>query len=265
MLAQATHIADGDRNADIAAVMATLARITTSERSELLLRIADMYIAAAHNLDEEAVAAFDTIMLGQIAISDHAAVVALARKLATLPNPPPKLIAAFACNADIAIAGPVLSHSPSFSTTALVRFAEAHGQAHLHALCSRTDIPQALASVLVDRGGPSVLNRLLMTPSARFDTSDFARLLSRASADERGRVMVDQRAGILTAPDRLVREGRVINISQTGAGIVPDDFDPLPETFTIILYAIERRRVPCRLVWKSASGFRVVFETRPFL
>jgi hypothetical protein len=56
----------------------------------------------------------------------------------------------------------------------------------------------------------------------------------------------------------------LFNISPTGAGILPDDFDPLPETFTIILYAIERRPVPCRLVWKSAAGFGVVFEDRPF-
>lgn len=264
MLAQATRTADGNHNADIAAVVDRLARVTTSERSHLLLRIADLYIAAADNLDEEAVTAFDTIMLGQIAISEHAAVVALARRLVPLANPPPKLIAAFAANADIAIAGPVLSQSPALSTTDLVRFASMNGQAHLHALCSRAEVPEPLVTVLIDRGGPSVLNRLLMTPAASYDASDFARLLSRANADERGRVMVDQPAGILTEPGKLVRKARVVNISASGASIIPDDFDPLPETFTVILYAIERRRVPCRLVWKSASGLGIVFESRPF-
>jgi uncharacterized protein (DUF2336 family) len=264
MLAQATRTADGDRNADIAAVVERLACITTPERSQLLLRIADLYIAGAGNLDDDAIAAFDTIMLSQIAISDHAAVVALSRKLAPLANPPPTLLAAFAGNADIAIAGPALSHSPYFSTAELIRFAAMNGQAHLHALCSRAEIPEPLARVLIDRGGPSVLNRLLMTSAAHYDAADFGWLLKRAIADERGRVMTDQRAGIATAPDRLACDARVVNISMSGAGIIPDAFDSLPESFTIILYAVERRRVPCRLVWKSAFGLGVAFETNPF-
>jgi hypothetical protein len=264
MQALATRTADGDRNADIAAVVEHLARVTTPERSQLLLRIADLYIASAGNLDDDAISAFDTIMLSQIAISDHAAVVALSRKLAPLANPPPTLLAAFAGNAEIAIAAPVLSHSPYFSTADLIRFAAMNGQAHLHALCSRAEIPEPLARVLIDRGGPSVLTRLLMTPVVRYDATDFGRLLKRANADERGRVMADQRAGIVTAPDRLACDARVVNISASGAGIIPDDFDSLPESFTIVLYAVERRCVPCRLVWKSASGLGVAFQANPF-
>ena len=264
MLAQATRTNDGDRNANIAAVMGALAQIKTSERSQLLLRIADMYIAAGESLDDEAIAAFDTIMLGQIATSDYAAVVALSRKLAPLANPPPRLITAFAANADITIAGPVLSQSPHLSTTELIRLASINGQAHLHALCNRMEVPEPLTHIMVERGGPSVLSRLLMSRSACYNAADFAHLLSRSSADERGRVMVDQYAGILLTTESPVRNGRVFNVSPTGAGIVPDDFDPLPETFTIILYAVEGLRVPCRLVWKSAAGFGVVFQTRPF-
>jgi uncharacterized protein (DUF2336 family) len=264
MQALAARTANGDRNADIAAVVDRLARVTTPERSQLLLRIADLYVASAGNLDDDAISAFDTIMLSQIAISDHAAIIALSRKLAPLANPPPTLLAAFAGNAEIAIAGPPLSNSPYFSTAELIRFAAMNGQAHLHALCGRAAIPEPLARVLIDRGGPSVLNRLLMTPVARYDATDFGKLLKRANADERGRVMTDQRAGIMTTPDRSASDARVVNISASGAGIIPEAFDSLPEAFTIILYAVERRRVPCRLVWKSDSGLGVAFEANPF-
>jgi hypothetical protein len=264
MLAQATRTTGGNRDADIAAVVDRLARVTTPERSELLLRIADLYIATGADLDDNAISAFDTIMLSQIAISDHAAVVALSRKLAPLASPPPKLLAAFAGNAEIAIAGPVLSNSPWFTTDDLIRFAAMNGQAHLHALCGRAEIPEPLAHVLIERGGPSVLNRLLATPAARYVAADFGELLRRANTDERGRAMTDQRGGIVAAPDGPVCDARVVNISASGAGIIPEAIEALPESFTIILYAIEGRRVPCRMVWKSAFGLGVAFQENPF-
>jgi hypothetical protein len=252
------------RTAAIEVAMQGLARVTTSERSQLLLNIADMYVAAADNLDEDAVAAFDTIMLGQIDISEHAAVVALSRKLAALANPPPNLIRTFARNADIAIAGPVLSQSPFLATNDLVELAAANGQAHLHALCSRTEIPPALSAVLIERGGPSVHTRLLMTPTAQFEAAEFGRLLSHANADERGRVMVHQRAGIATAPGQPIHECTVMNMSMTGAGILLDAFADLPESFDVILYALEQRQVPCRLIWKADAGLGTAFQHSPF-
>jgi uncharacterized protein (DUF2336 family) len=248
----------------IAEFEAALQRVTSQRRARMLLNIADLFVAVSDRIGDTEIAMFDNLLLGQFAITDHATLVTLSQRLSTVANAPPNLIEKFASNASAAIAGPVLSHSARLFTPDLVRYAAMHGQDHLHAICAREEIPEPLSAILLKRGGQSIVDRLALTLGARFHAADFAGLLACASADERKRVKVHQRAIMQTKLGMPIGECTVLNIAPAGAYLNPDGATNLPETFAVVFSAIERRRAPCRLVWKTGAGLGVAFDADPF-
>ena len=139
-----------------------------------------------------------------------------------------------------------------------------HGQDHLHAICARAEIPEPLSAILLKRGGQSVIDRLALTPGAQFSRGRLRRLLRRASADERRRVNVHQRAMIETSRGSPIMDCTILNTSPTGAFLKLDTAINVSEPFAVIFCAIEHRRVPCRLAWKTDAGIGIAFEADPF-
>jgi len=264
MLAPQTGNARDTGAALIAEFQIALARVTSERRAKMLLALADLFVAIAGRIGEAEIAVFDQLLLDQLPITNHTTVVALSKKLAALPNAPPLIVDKFARDDSAAVAAPVLSSSPRLHTADLVRYAAMHGQDHMHAICARSEIPPALSAALIMRGGRSVIDRLAVTLGASFSVESFAYLLENATADERGRIKVHQRAAIEPNPGRGSVPCTVFNIAPHGAFMKPDGETSLPERFALVLPAVESLRIACRLVWKSGLGLGVAFESAPF-
>jgi uncharacterized protein (DUF2336 family) len=85
---------------------------------------------------------------------------------------------------DIAVAGPVLAHSPRLTDLDLVEIAKVKSQAHLLAISGRTHLDESVTDVLVDRGNQEVFNRLAGNSGACLSHAGMATLATRAENDE---------------------------------------------------------------------------------
>lgn len=241
-----------------------LERMPSERRSRMILSVAELFAAVADRVGEPEISLFDDLFLGQLPITDHETQVTLSKQLSAIPNAPPKLIHKFANDDSVDIAGPVLSRSKRLKTNDLVRYAAAHGQDHLHAMCERGEIPEILSAILIKRGGQSVIDRLARTDGAKYYAADFVRLLKTASIDERKRAKVKLQAVIETQLGQPISDCEVLNISPTGAHLLPEQDTNLPETFAVVFPTIENRRTLCRMAWKNKTGLGVRFESDPF-
>jgi len=261
MSAEEASFEHADLMADFSAA---LERVTSGKRANMILSLADLFAAVADQIGDAEVKLFDDLFLPHLHITDHDTLVALSKRFAAIPNAPPKLVRALASDDSVAIAGPILSGSPRLETADLVRWAATQGQDHLHAICRRAEIPPVLTSVLVTRGGRSLLDRLAMTNTASFFAADFTRLLQRASLDERGRVKVNVPARVETPGGHPITGATILNISASGAYLMLERPEVLSARFALLFSSIENRRILCHTGWKTASGLGVKFESDPF-
>ncbi len=262
----ARNLNTGDAGAALVTeFQSALKRVISQRRARMLVALAELFVAISHRIGDAEIAVFDDLLLEQFAITDHDTLVQLSKRLATLEKAPPRIIEKFASDDSLSIAGPVLSFSPGLGTGDLIRLAATRGQDHLHAICARAEIPEPLAAVLVKRGGRSVIDRLATTLGARFYAADFLKLLSRATADERGRIRIHQRGILQTMLGAHLADCSISNMSTAGAFLRPDTTTRLPENFALILTAVENRRARCRLARISDANLGVAFESDPFV
>jgi hypothetical protein len=256
-----SHSEHTDLMADFSAA---LERVSSGKRASMIASLAELFAAIADQIGDTEVELFDALFLPHLRITDHDTLMALSKRFATIPNAPPNLIRALAANDSVAIAGPVLSCSQALATADLVRYAATRGQDHLHAICRRAEIPPVLSSVLVTRGGRSLLDRLALTSTANFFAADFARLIRRASLDERGRAKVNVPARLETPGGHPITGATILNISATGSYLMLERPENLSARFALVFPSIEGRRTLCQTGWKTASGLGVKFENDPF-
>ena len=55
----------------------------------------------------------------------------------------------------------------------------------------------------------------------------------------------------------------LMDVSETGAKVVIESTDDMPETFTLLLAGAGGRRRRCRLVWQEGQHFGVIFIKAP--
>ena len=67
-------------------------------------------------------------------------------------------------------------------TSDLVEIASTKGQDHLFAISGRTNLPEAVTDVIVDRGERKVIRRLANNESARFSETEIVELTAAIAA-----------------------------------------------------------------------------------
>jgi uncharacterized protein (DUF2336 family) len=77
----------------------------------------------------------------------------------------------------------VLATSSRLRTSDLVEIASTKGQDHLLAISGRTDLPEAVTDVIVDRGEDKVVRNLANNGSARFFDTGYSKIVARSEAD----------------------------------------------------------------------------------
>jgi len=56
---------------------------------------------------------------------------------------------------------------------------------------------------------------------------------------------------------------KLIDLSETGAGLIFDDPDAVPESFTLHLRHRQTISLPCHLVWRDGAQIGVAFFEKP--
>ena len=107
----------------------------------------------------------------------------LSARLAPIDYAPFDVVQHLARDDEIAVAGRVLATSSRLRTSDLVEIASTKGQDHLLAISGRTNLPEAVTDVIVDRGERKVIHRLANNASARFSDTGYSKIVARSEAD----------------------------------------------------------------------------------
>lgn len=157
---------------------------TPERRTETLRRVTDLFLGQADRLNDEQVRVFDDVLVHLIKRVETRALVRLSGQMAHIENAPLETIRDLAGHDEIAVAGPVLTHSPRLNDADLIAVARSRGQDHLLAISRRTALSENLTDVLLERGQVAVAHALAQNRGARFSEEGFADLVTRSEGDD---------------------------------------------------------------------------------
>ncbi len=167
----------------IAELDRAVAHGTAEQRSQILHRITDVYVAGFESYSINQVELFDDVFVRIAAMIELSARTALANRLAKVPRAPSKISRVLASDDDIDVARPVLERSPLDNET-LVAAARTKSQLHLLAISRRNSLDEAVTDVLVERGDKPVVLSTATNPAARFSDNGYKTLVSRSDGDD---------------------------------------------------------------------------------
>jgi len=206
---------------------AALAAGSAARRSEMLDRIAALFIGAAPYYSDDQIALFDDVMSRLITAVDGPERAELARRLATIANAPPNVIHLLAFDDDIEVAGPVISQSERLDERQLLAIATTKSQHHLLAVSDRPALDEAITDVVIERGDRGVIHSLVRNATAKFSDDGFRMLVHRANGDDALAIDLGMRGDIprphflvlLENASRAVRSRLAAENPQTNAAI----------------------------------------------
>jgi uncharacterized protein (DUF2336 family) len=161
-----------------------LASQTEEKRTAALWHITDLFIAGSDSYTEDHVTLFDDVIGRLAATIETNARAKLSTRFARVPNAPVGVIRALAADHEIAVAEPVLRHSPRLDDEYLKTTATTHSQQHLLAIAQRAALSEHVTDVLVERGDRDVVRSVAQNNGARFSNAAFKTLVERSVADD---------------------------------------------------------------------------------
>lgn len=168
----------------------------TKRQLRALTRITDLFVAGSGHHSKKQIELFDAVFKTLVAAIELETRVKLARRLATDPDAPARLVRALAFDDAVAVAAPVLSQSEALSDSDLVASASTQGQCHLQAIAHRRTISEAITEILIDRGEPEIVRTVADNAGARFSDGGFRKLVARAVDDAQLALRVGMRDDI---------------------------------------------------------------------
>ncbi len=178
-------------------------RASPERRAETLKRITAFFLDGASSFNEDHVRLFDDVFSRLIAEIESKARAELSNRLAPVGNAPVAVVRQLANDDDISIAGPVLTNSHRLAESDLLNIAKTKSEAHLLAISSRSGVAEPVTDVLVSRGGPAVMRRVVENQSSKLSDSSFSKLIDEAGSDGALAEKVGLRPDI---PPRLFRD-----------------------------------------------------------
>jgi uncharacterized protein (DUF2336 family) len=157
---------------------------SSEKRINTLRQVTDLFLHDGDRLSDDQVKVFDDVLCHLVARVETRVKAELGAKLGQLDYAPSGVIEHLAWDDSIAVAGTVLGTSSRLTTNTLVEIAKAKGQDHLFAISGRTDLPEAVTDVIVERGERRVIRQLAGNTSARFSDAGYSGMVARAEADD---------------------------------------------------------------------------------
>jgi uncharacterized protein (DUF2336 family) len=156
---------------------------SSEKRVGTLRQVTDLFLHDGERLSEEQVKVFDDVLCLLISRVESRARAELGARLAPVDFAPFEVIQHLARDNDIAVAGNVLASSSRLRTSDLVEIASTKGQDHLLAISGRTNLPEAVTDVIVDRGERNVIRKLANNSGARFSETGYSKIVARSDED----------------------------------------------------------------------------------
>jgi uncharacterized protein (DUF2336 family) len=157
---------------------------TSAERSDMLLRVTDLFLGGVDSYSDDHLTVFDEVMIRLIEKAERAALIALSDRLAPLDKAPVNVVRRLSRDDNIAVSGPFLEKSTTLSDNDLVELAKTKSQAHLLTIARRAPLSEAVTDVLVDRENSEVAHKLIANEGARFSEIGFVKLVNAAGRDK---------------------------------------------------------------------------------
>jgi uncharacterized protein (DUF2336 family) len=152
-------------------------------RVNTLSRVTDLFINNADRLNEQQVGVFDEVLQHFVKHVDGVALAELSARLGIIENAPVRVVQHLARYDDIAIAEPILTHSPRLRLDDLVEISNTKSQAHLLAISGRKSLNKLVTDVLLQRGNRNVVHRLADNQEASFSHRGYTQLMKYSAAD----------------------------------------------------------------------------------
>ena len=169
---------------------------SAERRTEIVERLSEVFVAGAAAYSDQQIELFDSVFVRIVDAIEGSARAALANRLAGVPRAPTRISHRLAADDDIAVAGPVLTHSQRLDLDYLVTAARTKSQQHLLAISKRTPLAEPVTDVLVERGDKPVILSAASNPAARFSNAGYRTLVSRSAGDDELTTCVALRADI---------------------------------------------------------------------
>jgi uncharacterized protein (DUF2336 family) len=157
---------------------------SSAKRVSTLRQVTDLFLHAGDRLNDEQVKVFDDVLCHLVARVETRVKAELGTRLAPLDYAPSGVVEHLAWDDEIAVAGTVLASSTRLTPNTLVEIAKTKGQEHLLAISGRTNLPEAVTDVIVERGERRVIRKLADNTSARFSDTGYSGMLDHAEADD---------------------------------------------------------------------------------
>lgn len=178
-------------------------------RADAALRVGELFLQGASSFRADHVDLFDDVLTSLVPHAELAARIELAERLSVLENAPRGLVGQLAHEDEIAIAGPVLRHSPVLDEQMLVEIASVKGQGHLLAMTERPTLSTGLTDVIIDRGDRDVVRRAAGNAGAAFSSNGYSTLIKRASQDGVLTVRLGQREDLSSGQLKELLSGSI--------------------------------------------------------
>jgi uncharacterized protein (DUF2336 family) len=157
---------------------------SSERRVNTLRQVTNLFLNDGDRLSEDQIKVFDDVLCVLISRVESRARAELSQRLAPIDYAPFEVIQHLARDSEIAVAGAVLANSSRLRTSDLVEIASNRGQEHLLAISGRTNLPEAVTDVIVERGERKVIRELANNASARFSETGYSTIVARAAADD---------------------------------------------------------------------------------
>jgi uncharacterized protein (DUF2336 family) len=161
-----------------------LASKTEDKREAALWRITDLFIEGSDTYTEDHVTLFDDVIGRLVATIETNARAKLSNRFARVANAPVGVVRSLAHDHAIAVAEPVLRHSPRLTDNDLMATAATQSQQHLLAIAERAALSEQVTEVLVERGDREVVRSVAKNNRARFSNAAFKTLVERSVGDD---------------------------------------------------------------------------------
>jgi uncharacterized protein (DUF2336 family) len=156
---------------------------STDKRVDTMRRITDLFVGTADRLNEQQVELFDSVLGRLISKIEGTAIAELSARLGPIGNAPLDVVQKLARHDDIAVAEPIMTHSPRLGDKDLIEIAHSKTQAHLLAISGRAQIGTTVTDALLQRGDYDVFHKLAENNGANFSDLGFTTLVKHSESD----------------------------------------------------------------------------------
>jgi hypothetical protein len=152
--------------------------ISRHQRSELMVRLTDMFVNNTQAFDDASQQLFGDIVLSVLDKLDEDTRQELSGRLAMCPQTPPGVAQGLAADELIRIARPMLENSPILPDRFLQQIAEDRSDEYLIAVAKRPTVSTLLSAQLIRNGGPDVHTALVRNPASSITQAGYGKILS---------------------------------------------------------------------------------------